>query len=419
MMRGGRVLLVVLATITVVVGSLDAIARWRWAAAVRIASINPQGGAELLADDPVLALPEAVQRSRRPQAGGLVGASGATLIRALERMSGRQKAWLRTHPVGFSNAARAALLSNDLDAAIGEVELGLVRDPTSPVLHRFAAIVMRASGRYEDFLDHLAEAYAIDPTVEGAGLEVTEDDREWVRIEALERRLERYPRRRVSNVIELAREFKRRGLIEDGRARLAELEPQPEIEIEIARWEVEAGDFGAAAGRLERVTQRLALPASMRVRAWSLLAEARDVNGDSDGALQAARQAIRLDPHSTAPYLALATLAEHRGDDEEALQHLRRAWGIAPADVGLLLRVASAAERAGQPADARLALERAVEVNPDSPDLAARLVDFHLRHGQYMDAALRLSRSMDRFPTDERLLRLADRLRREVGRTVE
>ena len=94
---------------------------------------------------------------------------------------------------------------------------------------------------------------------------------------------------------------------------------------------------------------------------------------------------------------------------------MRSAWGLTPADPRLLVKISVMAERAGEVSDARLALERAVVVRPDSPEFAARLVDFYIRHGQYMDATLRLNEFTNRFPADARLLRLADRLSREVA----
>jgi Tfp pilus assembly protein PilF len=87
-----------------------------------------------------------------------------------------------------------------------------------------------------------------------------------------------------------------------------------------------------------------------------------------------------------------------------------------PTDVGLLLTIARVAEKAGQPDDANLALTRAVTVDPSDPSLRARLVEYQLRRGELMQATLTLSEALDRFPTDPRLLRLADRLRAEISR---
>ena len=88
---------------------------------------------------------------------------------------------------------------------------------------------------------------------------------------------------------------------------------------------------------------------------------------------------------------------------------------MAPTDTRLLVRIAVVAEEAGKPADALLALSRAVEIESESPRLAARLAALQLRTGRFTEAALTLSRALDRFPTDPELLRLAERLQRDVG----
>jgi hypothetical protein len=41
-------------------------------------------------------------------------------------------------------------------------------------------------------------------------------------------------------------------------------------------------------------------------------------------------------------------------------------------------------------------------------------VELHLRHGDLMEATVTLSEALDRFPTDARLLALAERLRAAV-----
>ncbi len=200
-----------------------------------------------------------------------------------------------------------------------------------------------------------------------------------------------------------------------GRVALERELPHPEVELTLARWDREAGLLNDARIRLEAVVGRRSYPEKVRARAWAQLAQVRDLAGDGEGATAAARQALALDPRSTAPHLALAALAERRLDYSGALRHLRSAWGLTPADPRLLVKISVIAEKAGEDSDARLALERAVVVRPDSPELAARLVDFYLRHGEYMDATLRLNEFTNRFPADARLLRQAERLSREVA----
>ena len=80
------------------------------------------------------------------------------------------------------------------------------------------------------------------------------------------------------------------------------------------------------------------------------------------------------------------------------------------------MSVARIAEKAGQVDDARLALERARTADPSNPNIAAALVEFYLRQARFMDATVTLADALDRFPTNPRLLGLADRLRAEVRR---
>jgi tetratricopeptide (TPR) repeat protein len=403
--------------IALAVSIVDVIGWWTWRRMVDSVAENSALGVSRFSTDRCLALPSTVHRSRSMTPSDFAGAPRDALVTVLNRVSNLQLRWFPTDPAGFENRSRAALLADRVEDGLGDIAGALERDPTSPALHRLGALVLHRMGRRQDCLDHLAEAQAIAGGMPGPVVDLTTEEKEWMGLESLRRRLDRYPRQRVSAALDLAREMKRRGDVEESVAMLEALSPHPEVEVELARWDLEWGRVDSASRRLESVTGRVALPSGIRVRAWALLAEVRDQAGDSDGALSAAHQALSLEPGSTAPYVALAGLAERRGDYLAALEHLRRAWGVAPTNIPLLLRIAGVAERAGRTSDARLALERAVQVDPGSPELAARLVEFHLGRGQFMEAAMRLSRALDRHPIDRRLLELADRLRREVGRT--
>jgi tetratricopeptide (TPR) repeat protein len=246
-------------------------------------------------------------------------------------------------------------------------------------------------------------------------VDLTPENDRWVRLEGLRLRRQYYPSRGRQIALVLARELRRDGDDIAARKILDEFPDHPEVRLEFARWAVETGDYPGALAILAEITDRRAYPKSIRSRAWSQAAVARELSGDLDGALQAADAALKLDPRSPAPYVTLAGLALNRGDSEAALAHLRRAWGMAPSNVGLLVQIAVVAERVGKNADALLALERAVEIDRESSHLVARLVALQLRSGRYTDAAVTLSRALDRFPTDPELLRQAERLRRDVG----
>jgi tetratricopeptide (TPR) repeat protein len=272
-----------------------------------------------------------------------------------------------------------------------------------------------ASGELSSALEDLAMAEAISPDLKVPAVDLTPEHRRSIRLRALELRSRIYPRRRLDSLLALAREHRNNGDIESARSVLSGYETHPEVSIQQARWAVEDGDASSAIAMLEPVLDRHALPRRVRAHAWSVMASARELIGDFDGATEAARHALQLDRHSIHAYVSLAALAERRGDHERALEYLRRAWGMNPSNTSLLTRIARVAERAGRGPDALLAMERAVQIDPSSPDLADGLVSLQLRQGRYSEAAVSLARALDRHPTNPQLLDLADRLRRDIG----
>lgn len=398
------------------ISAVDTVAARWWRATAATLKVHPEAGAQRLADLPGLELPEAVRRSRRLPARDLAQALPATALRALERVGQLQRAWFVVDPTGYKNSARAAMIDGRMAEASEWLNAALHRDPTSASLHRLRAMVRWREGRRVEALDDLAEAAALAPGLRTPTLELTPEDERWVRLEGLERALERYPRQRVRTLLELVEQLRAGGHEVDGRELLGAESFHPDIELKLAAWDRDAGAFGEASRRLEDLAQRRLLPSPIRARAWSELAMVRDLAGDAEGAEEAARTALAMAPGSPSPYLALAGLAERRGDWQLALDQLRRAWGLEPANARLLVRVAAAAERAGELADARLALERAVELEPDVADHAVRLVDFLIRNGQLLDATVALSRALDRFPTEPRLMRQLERVQRAARR---
>lgn len=407
--------LVAAAAVAVSVAMVDTIG-WRgWRAVVATSAINPDTAAATLATAPSVSLPSLAVRARRMAASNLGGATPESLTAALERIGRLQRWWMPADAAGFVNLAREELLRGRLQESIDALAKALIRDPTYASLHRLQALFLFSIGNRGAALAELAVAEAIAPGLRKPEVELTDEDYRAVRIEGLRLRAEHYPRRRTETSLALAREFRIDGDHIAARSMLAELRGRPDVEIEFARWAVEEGDFDGATQLLLPVASRPANRRAVRARAWSMIATARDLNGDAEGALSAAREALDLDPNSSAPYITLAGLAQGRGDLEGALNHLRRAWGMHPSDVRLLTRIAWVAEQAGKPADALLALERAVEIDPGSPRLSTLLVELQLRSGRYTEAAMSLSRALDHHPTDPGLLHLADRLPREVG----
>jgi len=414
--RTGARWLIAAATIAVIVELIGVVGWWGWRRLVKDLDDNPARAAVMLASDFSLRLPPVVRRSRRLPGRELGKAADVLVERALRSLSDHQLRWAPVDPIGFVNRARAELIGGSIDDGLVNLEEAVIRDPTSPELHRLVAMAERARGRNQEALEHLATAEGLGSRDRPLRMELTPEEAAWVRIEGLERRLDNYPRARSQGVIALAKELRRRDQSELGRKYLAEELEDPRVAIELARWDLEDGMTRDAEDRLAELAGRRGLPSSLLAEIWAVTAMVRDREGDVAGAVAAADMAMSYDPRSATPYRVLAALAERRGDSAEALEHLRRAWGMNPTDVNLLMAVARTAERAGEYDDARLALERARTVEPTSSSIAAALVEFHLRRGDLMDATLTLSDALDRFPTDPRLLHLADRLRKEVSR---
>ncbi len=412
-----RALLLGLALFALAVRGLALSGWWEWRSLERTAANDPGTAAARAASDLLAALPSAVAFLGRLPGPVFAGAPTAAAERAWTRIGELQRDWLPGDSEGFLDLARAAVLGQNADAATAMVTEAVRRDPTSPYLLRVAATLEMDAGRYEQALEHLADAEAVAPGYRHPPVEVVPGDEDWVRLEGLRRRAALYPRDRAGVLLALAQELRRRGLRAEAARALDPVRADPEVRIQRAHWALDDGRAGEAEAMAVPVAERSGLPAALRARAWSVVALARAAAGDVRGADEAAETAMALGPDSPAPYLALARLASNRGEPRRALELLRRAWGVAPTDLGVLLAVAHAAEAADQPHDARLALERAVEVAPDRADVAAVLVQYLLAHHEYMEAALRLSRALDRFPTDQRLLAQAARLERETTRT--
>ena len=408
--RGRPLWLTVAVMIAVLIEVVGSIGWWRWAELMRVLTAAPDIGARQIAGDPWLATPSAIEHSRRLISSDLKAASLDLVPAALQRLGQLQVRWYPVSSIGFKNQAQALVLSDDLRRGSELIDQALLRDPTSPYLHRFMAVVKRQTGYPKQFLEHLAQSLALDLGQGGRGVEMTPEDEHWVRFEALRRRVVLYPRRQVQTLLDLAQALREDGRPDEAEVALEPVRDEPQVRLTRATWYLSISQPMAAVAEVEEIARRRIYPSRMRAAAWSLLARARDLQGDQEEALAAAARAVQLAPDSPAPFVALAQLAERRGDDEAALEHLRRAWGMTLTDIGLLLEVARLAEKTGKLADARLALERASRLAPDRADLAARLIDFYIRTHQLEEATSRLAEALERFPTDPQLLRMTERL---------
>lgn len=404
------------AVLAVVVQGVGSIGWGVWGAARRRGDLEPVARASFLEHSELVALPSSLWWLRGLVGSQFSGVPSADASAALARVGELQSWWMPTDPVGPKNLAQAAALRGQPERALELVHQARRRRPVSPYLTRAEALLELHLGRYKKCLDLLAEAQGLAPGFSRPAVEILPDDESWVRVEGLKRRARFYPRLRAEADLALASELRRLGRKDESEQVLQSLAGNPLAELERARWEVQDGEPEAAAERALGQARRTTLPRSVRARAWALAALALAAQGEDRRALEAAESALRLDPDSPSPYLALAAMEERRGDTKLALENARRAWGVAPADVRVLLTVSRLATKADKRADARLALQRAVEVAPNRADLRARLVSLLLDQGRYMQAAMVLSNALDRFPTDQRLLRLAARLQTETTR---
>ncbi len=415
LMRRTRLWPVILvATLAVAVEGLGTLGSWAWEEAAGKLRRDADAGVAVMIDSVLLNLPSAVQRSRRLVAADLASAEQGRAVEALETVGRRQILCMVAHPEGYLNLARARLIQGRIFEGQADLAEALERNPTQPFAIRLLGLVTLFQGRFEEALDLLARAEAVAPGYRAPPVELTPEDQARVRLKGMDRRLEIYPRLRVETLIAIGQSLRAMGQPEEAERRLELAAGDPRADLVRAQWALLDGDAPAAAGMALGLAQQRSLPARIRASAWSILARALEVQGDSQGALAAAQRALRLAPQSAEPYLALARIAQGRGDIDQAVDHFRRAWGMDPSNVSILLQFARAAEKVGLKADARLALERAVDLNSWDTGTVLQLVDFQLRTGALMEATMTLSRALDRAPADPKLLRMAERLRREV-----
>ncbi len=406
--------LIAVAALAVMIEILGLLGSWAWDMTAKTLYRDADAGVAALVDSTLLKLPPAVLRSRRLIAADLEAGEQGRVVEALEVLARRQIRGMVAHPDGYLNLARAQLIRGRIFDGQADLAAAIKRDPTRPFAIRLLGLVTLFQGRFDKAMNLLAQAEAVAPGYRVPWIELTDEDQARLRLAGLDRRLEIYPRLRVMTLISIGQSLRAMGRPEEADLRLEQAAGDPRADLVRAQWALSAGDAPVAAGMALGLAQQRRLPKKIRAAAWSLLAQALEIQGDSKGALVACQRALRLAPESAAPHLALARIAQRRGDVEEAVGHFRRAWGMDPSNVSILLQFASAAETAGMKTDARMALERAVDLDPGNTGTVLRLVDFQLRTGALMEATMTLSRAMDLAPADPNLLRMAERLRREV-----
>jgi tetratricopeptide (TPR) repeat protein len=135
---------------------------------------------------------------------------------------------------------------------------------------------------------------------------------------------------------------------------------------------------------------------------WLELGRARDVAGDSQGALSAYREARRLAPFYAQPRWQLGNTLYRLGQLEEAFVELREAVASNPKLMPQAIALAWAAYKA----DARAVAQA---LRPQTPSLRLVLARFFARHGKAREAVEQF-RAAGGAPGDERRALLAELL---------
>jgi cytochrome c-type biogenesis protein CcmH/NrfG len=102
--------------------------------------------------------------------------------------------------------------------------------------------------------------------------------------------------------------------------------------------------------------------------AWDALASAHLVNEQPAEALEAARQAVRLEPDDLRRSINLATYAQQAGDEDAAIAALQDYTRTHPRDAQGFFQLGQFAERTGRTELARLSYETFLRLAPDDPD---------------------------------------------------
>ncbi len=411
--NGGRVtrlVLILLLAGAALVECFDAAGWALWSGLMARVEAEPSTACRDVLSTALLAVPAASAWGWTVAAGPMLREAGECGQNAVRRVAGALQRWTPVDPRGWTLGARAELVAGRIEVGTDLLRESLRRNPTSPYLQRLMALLKMRAGDYDGALELLADAEGLAPGYRVPVVEVLPGDDLWIELEGLRRRASLYPRHREDALLTLANKLWSRGRRDEARQLLEPLKDRPSVIMTKAAWALEEGNAPEAAQLAQGVASGTGYPRSVRSRAYSMLARALEAEGLTDQGLEAARKAVRLDPDSPEPYVALSRLARRRGDTKAALQYMRSAWGVAPSDIRVLLEVAATAEAAGAVSDARLALQRAEQLAPERLDVGVRLADFLLRHGNYMRAAIVLSRQLERHPMDPRLIALAARL---------
>ena len=216
-MGSARALLIVAvvaaAAVRLVTFSLQA----SWRPLVASLARDPASACQALERTPLLDLPPMAGASRTLRTGALKEAPVECAAAVLRRLASLQQRWLPLQAVGHLNGVRSLLVQDRVEEAGAELEGALLRDPTSPYLHRLSALLKLSRGRYEEALEELALAEGLAPGYRIPTVEVLPGDALWVTLEGFRKRAELYPRRRSEALLALAGRLWRLGRQEEAR----------------------------------------------------------------------------------------------------------------------------------------------------------------------------------------------------------
>ncbi len=250
----------------------------------------------------------------------------------------------------------AALRASDTDAARRLLADSVAASPTSSTLHRLLGSALRAAGQRPEAIEHLSTAVRLAAADDRAGIALADLHLDGRDADAAERVL-----------LELVRVQP-----QSGRAhfRLGVLYQTQRREAEALR-AFEAAAVSAplaGAGRLQVTIGRL-----------------RENQLDAEGAEQAFRQALRINPNDAVAHRERGDVLRAGGRADASLAEFLTTLLIDPLDADAWTAIGQADAAAGRDAEALAPLERAIELNP-------RQREAHYARAQ---ALLRLGRDAD------------------------